>query len=96
MSKDNEQTLGDVLKEFRDQKHLKDKLIRSQIEKLWFELYGDLVQNHTDSIKVKENKLLVKLNSSVLRHELNLQKSAILKQINEHLIDAKILDIEIR
>ena len=51
----------------------------------WSSLMGNGVNNYTTSVELKNETLYVSLSSSVLREELSLGKSKIIKMINEEL-----------
>ncbi len=44
---------------------------------------GKTIANRTDAIFFKESKLIVKLNSSVLREELSFSKNKIIQLLND-------------
>lgn len=51
----------------------------------WVKLMGNGVNNYTSAVELKNETLYVSLSSSVLREELSLGKSKIIKMINEEL-----------
>jgi len=54
---------------------------------LWGALLGPAVNNRTRSIRLKNGKLTVRLESAVLRNELNFAKANIVECINKELGD---------
>ena len=83
MEKSNTQNIGNVirayLKEFRLDKPLKEReLVRS-----WETLLGRTVSRATNRIFLKDGKLFVYLNSSVVRNELYMLQEEIRQKLNE-------------
>ena len=77
--------INEVVKSFIQQNNLGSGIDAVKIDKLWEKLLGKNIKSYTDSIKLSDKKLYVKLNSSVLREELNYGKEEIVKMLNEEL-----------
>jgi len=77
--------INEVVKSFIQQNNLESGIDAVKIDKLWEKLLGKNIKSYTDSIKLSDKKLYVKLNSSVLREELNYGKEEIVKMLNEEL-----------
>ena len=77
--------INEVVKSFIQQNNLGTGIDAVKIDKLWEKLLGKNIKSYTDSIKLSDKKLYVKLNSSVLREELNYGKEEIVKMLNEEL-----------
>lgn len=75
-------TLGDAIKEFLKQYKHRDRLQASEAVNAWPIVMGKNIQALTQSVYVKGNKLFVHLKSSVLRNELMMHRSKIVKAIN--------------
>ena len=75
------QALNEFIKENRLQKGM-DKV---DAREAWRNLMGNGVNNYTTEIELRGDTLFVALSSSVLREELSLGKSKIVKMLNEDL-----------
>ncbi len=84
--------VGDLLKELRIDHKLKEvRIINS-----WGELLGTNIQRATNNIFVKNRVLFVYLKSPIVRNELMMMKSAIIKKLNEQVGEKVIDDIVLR
>lgn len=66
------------IKEFR----LEKGLIENRVLNLWDETMGRMVAQATRTKYIKDGKLYVHLTSSVIRHELFMMRTEIVKEIN--------------
>ena len=62
----------------------------------WARLMGNGVKNYTTDIELKNDVLYVALSSSVLREELSLGKTKIIKMLNEELGKALVKKLVLR
>jgi predicted nucleic acid-binding Zn ribbon protein len=81
-NKSHETTIGEALNKLVSELHLDTKLNELKITESWKELVGELIKSHTTSIYVKERTLFVKVDSSVVRQEMNFMKSRLVDRIN--------------
>ncbi|GAB4507932.1 MAG: DUF721 domain-containing protein [Allomuricauda sp.] len=77
--------LSEALSEFIQENKLQKGMDRVNARDAWSSLMGKGVNNYTTSVELKNETLYVSLSSSVLREELSLGKSKIIKMINEEL-----------
>ncbi|MBO6532444.1 MULTISPECIES: DUF721 domain-containing protein [Flavobacteriaceae] len=77
--------LSEALSEFIQENKLQKGMDRVNARDAWSSLMGNGVNNYTTSVELKNETLYVSLSSSVLREELSLGKSKIIKMINEEL-----------
>ena len=96
MEKKNEQKISSLLEQFLSTHNLKQGYAEYRVKKYWSELLGKNVDRATRSIYVKDNKLFVKLHSSVMRNELAMMKGEILQKLNEKVGMQVIEDIILR
>ena len=87
--------INEILKEFIKENNLTKGIQKLSVEKLWSKLMGSGVANYTESVELKNNTLIVKLKSSVLREELSFGKEKIIKMINDHLGEEVIKQIKL-
>ena len=62
-----------------------DKYLAAKIINHWGDIVGKAVANNTKEIFIEQTKLYIKIESSVLRHELNYMKNDLKKKINKFL-----------
>lgn len=60
-----------------------DKMIEMEIINSWGEIMGKGVAHRTDSIRFKNDIMYLKLNSSVIRDELQQAKNVIIDKVNQ-------------
>jgi len=91
-----EQPIGDVLKQFMQANRLQDGMDKLDVREAWKNLMGNGVNNYTREIMLKNTTLYVELTSSVLREELSHGKAKIVKMINDELKREVVKDIVLR
>ncbi len=85
MSKSNQYTLGEAIQEFLKNYRLEEKITETRIRQAWSKIMGQAIGRYTRRIILKKGELTVYLNSSVLREELSMGKSKIVKLINKEM-----------
>ena len=78
----NNQSLGDVIKDFLKQSGWERKLDEVKIMTEWDKILGPSLANYTQEVFIQNDKLHIRLNSSTLRQELSYKKSEIVKDLN--------------
>jgi predicted nucleic acid-binding Zn ribbon protein len=95
MRKKNTQKLGEVIQEYLKALKIDDKLKEVRLIRSWDTMVGKTIARSTKEIYIKDRKLFVKLNSSVIRNELFMirdgLKNALNEQAGESIIDEVIL-----
>ena len=66
-----------------------------RIGEAWADIMGPGVMNYTEKVTLKGQTLIVKLNSSALREELEYGKDKILKMMNESLKDLSLRSLKL-
>ncbi|BDW93253.1 MULTISPECIES: DUF721 domain-containing protein [Flavobacteriaceae] len=77
--------LSEALNEFIQENKLQKGMDKVNAREAWTNLMGNGVNNYTTAVELKNETLFVSLSSSVLREELSLGKSKIIKMINEEM-----------
>jgi hypothetical protein len=72
-----------------------DKLKEARIKAAWTEVLGHLAKP-TDELYVRNWILFAKISSSVIRNELSMMRSALLRRLNEEAEEEVITDIVFR
>ena len=93
MRRSNVQNIGDVVDELLKSLNIDKKLKEVRLTNSWSELLGKNVARATTKVFIKNRVLFVYLNSSVVRNELMMLKSGIIKALNERAGENLIDDI---
>lgn len=96
MLRSNTESLSEILKKFIRKNRLEDGIDSSRISKIWEDVTGKYIAVATSNIEIKNRKLFVNINSSLLRNEILLIKSELIKRINEKIGRKFIDDIIVR
>ncbi|MHA4810643.1 DUF721 domain-containing protein [Flavitalea flava] len=91
-----EYSLGDALKKFLNQSHLKGYIQAFQIEEVWEKIMGKTVARYTDKIQIHGHTLYINTTIAPLRQELLYQKDTIIKRVNEALGEKVIKEVVIK
>ncbi|HEV3324269.1 MAG TPA: DUF721 domain-containing protein [Puia sp.] len=91
-----EYSLGDALRKFLNQSHLKGSIQALQIEEVWEQIMGKTVARYTDKIRIHGHTLYIDTAIAPLRQELLYQKDTILRRVNEALGEPVIREVVIR
>ena len=83
--------IGDAIKQFLNQSHLKGSIQALQIEDIWESVMGKTIARYTDKIKVINRTLFITTNVAPLKQELLFQKEKIKLRVNEA-VGEKIID----
>ena len=78
-------SIEELIKVFIQENNLTKGLRQVRMEQIWKEQMGNGVMSYTEKIVLKNDLLIVKLSSSVLREELSYGKDKIMKMLNEAL-----------
>lgn len=96
MERKKEKKIGSLLDDFVRANNLQQGLAEYRVTKAWSTLLGKSVAMATKSLYVKDRKLFVKIHSSVMRNELTMIKSDIIRRLNESAGTNVIDDVIIR
>lgn len=96
MFKKQPKGIGDVLNDYLDNYPHKRKLRQGMARKNWREVVGDIIADKTMSLKFEGDRLFVKMESSVWRHEVHAQRYRIKTKLNKMVGDEIVSDIIVR
>ncbi|MBP6230964.1 MAG: DUF721 domain-containing protein [Paludibacteraceae bacterium] len=96
MRKKNTESIDDVIKQIFQQQNLQPKLDEVDILQSWEKVLGSTVSQYTSDLLIKNKVLYVKISSAVLRNELMMSKTNLLKALNEQVGKTVIEDIRFR
>ena len=85
MKDNNESSLKEVLEKLFDAYGWTEKMDGVRIINSWEKVVGKIFAKHTTNLNVKNKKLYVKLDSSVLRSDLYMERSQIVKKLNDEI-----------
>jgi|TARA_A100001011_G_scaffold83351_1_gene87022 predicted nucleic acid-binding Zn ribbon protein len=90
---DDAQKIKAILGKFISKNALSDGIDTARIQENWSSIMGENISAYTKEVSLKQDVLIVKLSSSVLRQELSYGKEKIVEMINKSLGGNKIQDI---
>jgi len=83
MRRSNTETLGTAIQRFLKSEGIDKKLREVKVVRQWEDIIGRSVARATESIAIRNGVLHVKLNSPIVRQELSMIKSEIVKRMNQ-------------
>ena len=95
MKRTNTVSLSQVIAEILNEYKIDGKLREVRIIAAWPEVLGPLAKP-TDKLYIKNKVLFVNLSSSVIRNELSMMRSKLVKRLNEKAGEEVITDIVFR
>lgn len=96
MSNHNEQSIKEALREYLKRYGLQNKVDESLLIQKWPEIVGEFIARYTEELSVRDSCLFVRVNSSVIKHQLFISRDTVIQNINqvferEYIKDIKIL-----
>ena len=82
--------IKDLIPKMLRENKLQKGMDQISVKEAWLQVMGPGVANYTEDVSIKNEVLLVKLNSSALRQELEYGKDKILKMMRESLVNLPI------
>ena len=83
MRKTNDKTLKEAIEQMLNVYKIKRRFDETGVVNFWPELVGKSVANRTKELFVRDKKLFLRIESSVIKHELTLMRTQIIEKINE-------------
>ena len=84
MRKPNDVTMKDAISKMLDVYRLRRKFDETSILAIWPEIMGTAIANRTTQIYIKDKKLFIRIESSVIKNELVMVRQGIIQKLNEH------------
>lgn len=81
---DNQAHVSTILQQYIDSLKIQSKLDTAALRNVWDNIMGPSVAQSTKDVELKNDVLIVRLDSSVLRHELSFAKLKIAQMVNRH------------
>ncbi|WP_407428053.1 DUF721 domain-containing protein [Arcticibacter sp.] len=83
MRKTNDKPIKEAIEQMLQVYKLKRKFDETSLVAAWPEMMGSAVANRTRQLYIREKKLFIRVESSVLKNELVMIRSQILEKMNE-------------
>ena len=96
MRRSNTQTIASVIKDYLKEVQIEGKLKEVQVVNSWEELVGKTIARRTNKIYIKNGKLYLHINSSIVKNELLMFREGIIKRINTNAGEEIVKEIVIR
>ena len=96
MKRQNEQTLQEVLQVILKKYNLEKRFEEAEVADIWNKTLGPSVAHQTRRVVLKDGILTVYLDSTLVKHELNMLKTRLMESLNESMGKAVIKEIRIR
>ena len=93
MRKPNDITLKEGIDKMLNVYKLKGRFDQTSVVALWPEIMGIAISNRTTQIYVSNQKLFVRIESSVIKNELLMVRTGIIQKINERTGSQVITDL---
>lgn len=86
-------TIKEAVEKMLEVYKLRRKYDETALLAAWPELMGNAIANRTRQLYIRDKKLFVKVESSVIKNELLLMRSQIIGRMNEHVGQVVIEDL---
>jgi predicted nucleic acid-binding Zn ribbon protein len=96
MKRSNTQNIKEVVDQLLDQLQIKQKLKEIEAINTWKDMMGKTVARHLKDVTIHRRVMFVRLTSSIVRAELNMMRSAMVKAVNDRVGETVIDDIVIK
>ena len=93
MKRRNTLSLGVAMREYMRAMGISQKIKEVKLIKQWDEIIGKQVANQTEKIFIKNKVLFIKIESSIIKQELLMLKSGIIKKYNDFAKETIIKDM---
>jgi len=94
--KKNDHSIGDLVRQFSEDRRMKPHLYEKKVEAAWSEIMGTWIKKETSAIKLRDQKLILSISSAALRQELHYSREQIKDRINEFLGESYINEVIVR
>lgn len=96
MSEKNQYTLKDLIQKMLKSYQIEGRIQEVDLRQNWEELMGSMINKHTRSLYINNQKLYLTVDSSVLRQELSYGKNLIIEKVNDFMGEEVIKDVVLR
>ena len=96
MRRSNTQTIASVIRDYLKEAQIEGKLKEVQVVNSWEELVGKTIARRTNKIYIKNGKLYLHMNSSIVKNELLMHRECIIERINTNAGEEIVKEIVLR
>ena len=96
MKRNNTEQVGDVIRRLLRQEGLETPLNEYRLVEAWEDVVGPVIARYTQNLYIKNQVLSGHLSSSVLRQELSMSPTLLIRNLNTHVGAQVILNIVFR
>lgn len=89
-------SISDVLKEYKKEMKIDNKLKELEVVHAWDDIVGKAISRHTKRVYIKDKVLYVNLDSPVVRNELMMIRELIIVRINEKAGEEMVKEVILR
>ncbi len=93
MRRTNTEPLKEVIQRFLKIYGGDRKIKEIKLQNSWSRIAGINVERQTEFVKINKSTFYIKLKSSVIKHELSMMKTQIIKRLNEEVGETMITEI---
>lgn len=83
MGRNNDKTIKEAINDLLDSYRLRKKFDETALIAAWPEMMGTAIANRTKQLYISDRKLFLRIESSVIKNELLMMQSQIIKRLNE-------------
>lgn len=83
MERRKEEHIGDVVMRFLRQQGIETPLNEHRLMSIWYSVVGDESNRQTEDLRIYNQTLYVQIKSAALRSQLFMQRSNLVKQLND-------------
>lgn len=96
MKRNNTEQVGDVIRRLLRQEGLETPLNEYRLIEAWKDVVGSVIARYTMNLYIKNQVLYVHLSSSVLRQELSMSRTLLIRNLNAQVGSQVIVNIVFR
>lgn len=94
MRKTNTETLGAIVRRLLREEGLETPLNQHRLVHSWADVMGQGIMRYTGNVFIRNQTLYVQIRSAVLKQDLMMSRSNIVRRLNEHVGAQVITDIQ--
>lgn len=91
MRKQKAEAVGMIVRQFLREEGLETPYNEYRLIESWPEVMGPGIARHTTDLQIRNRVLFVRLSSSVIRSELMMARSLLVRRLNEH-VGAQVIE----
>lgn len=93
MRKANDKSLKDAIEQMLNVYKIKRRFDETHVVAAWPDIVGKSVANRTKELFIRDRKLFLRIESSIIKNELVMMRSQIIQKVNDEAKSALIDDI---